>query len=273
MIEELASAIKQKKAILFVGSGVSKNLGLPDYSELVNQMAHKLGHDPKTFNRWGNNDFLILAEYYYLQKGSLGALRSWMDRMWHDLTIDVGESTIYRLILELDFPLIYTTNFDRWLEYAYDYFEKEYTKITNVADMTRTEADKTQIIKFHGDFDDDSSIVLTESSYFNRLDFETSLDIKLRSDSLEKSILFIGYSLSDINIRYMLYKLHNQWQESHYEHLRPKSYIFLTDPNPVKETILEERGIIPIIYENEKPGDALAEFLNDLYTEKMSKEN
>ena len=25
---------------------------------------------------------------------------------------------------------------------------------------------KTQIIKFHGDFDDDSSLVLTESSFF-----------------------------------------------------------------------------------------------------------
>ena len=67
---------------------------------------------------------------------------------------------------------------------------------------------KTQIIKFHGDFDDDSSLVLTESSFFIALDFESPLDIKLRSDSLEKSLLFIGYSLSDINIRYMLYKLH-----------------------------------------------------------------
>ncbi|MFS0635519.1 SIR2 family protein [Mesobacillus foraminis] len=99
----------------------------------------------------------------------------------------------------MDFPIIYTTNFDRWLEHAYDYYKKEYVKITNVAEIARTRNDKTQIIKFHGDFDDDSSLMLTESNYFNRLDFETSLDIKLRSDSLEKSILFIGYSLSDIN--------------------------------------------------------------------------
>lgn len=270
MIEELASAIKKKKAILFVGSGVSKNLGLPDYSELINQMAEKLGHDPKTFNEWGNNDFLLLAEYYYLKKGSLGALRSWMDRMWHDAAISVGESDIYKIIMDLDFPIIYTTNFDRWLEYAHDYYEKEYIKIANVADISRTEQKKTQIIKFHGDFDDDSSIVLTESSYFNRLDFETSLDIKLRSDSLEKSILFIGYSLSDINIRYMLYKLHNQWKESPYEHLRPKSYIFLANPNPVKEAILKGRGIVPIVYENKDPGRALAQFLQDLYAYKDS---
>lgn len=264
MIGELASKIKHKNAILFVGSGVSKNLGLPNYSELINQMAEKLNYDRETFNSWGDNDFLILAEYYYLQKGSLGELRSWMDRAWHNPQIDISKSTIYKMIIELNFPVIYTTNFDRWLEYAHDFYEKDYTKIANVADMTLTENDKTQIIKFHGDFDDDSSIVLTESSYFNRLDFETSLDIKLRLDSLEKSILFIGYSLSDINIRYMLFKLHKQWKHSSYEHLRPKAYIFLTDPNPVKETILRERGIIPIIYKNNDPGKALTDFLIDL---------
>lgn len=264
MIEQLASSIKKKQTILFVGSGVSKNLGLPDYSELIDQMAGNLGYDASAFHKWGDNDFLILAEYYLLKKGTLGALRSWMDRAWHNPRFDIGSSAIYKLILELDFPIIYTTNFDRWLENAYDHYGKKYTKITNVADLPQIERDVPQIIKFHGDFDDDSSIVLTESSYFNRLDFETSLDIKLRSDSLEKSILFIGYSLSDINIRYMLYKLHNQWRNSRYEHVRPKSYIFLSDPNPVKEAILNERGIIPVIYKNEDPGKALAQFLEEL---------
>ena len=89
------------------------------------------------------------------------------------------------------------------------------------------------------------------------------LDIKLRSDSLEKSLLFIGYSLSDINIRYMLYKLHKQWKESNFEHIRPKSYIFLVEPNPIKESLLKERGIIPIVSHNEVPGKALTDFLRD----------
>src|SRR4051794_34038426 len=264
MIQELATAIKNKHVILFVGSGVPKNLGLPVYSELMNQMAINLGYDLEQFKAWGNSDFLIMAEYYYHHKGTLGALRSWMDRLWHHEDIAIEESEIYKLIIDLDFPIIYTTNFDRWLEYAYDYYHKEYNKITNVADIARIKTNKTQIIKFHGDFDDDSSLVLTESSFFQRLDFESSLDIKLRSDSLEKSLLFIGYSLSDINIRYMLYKLHKQWKGSNYEHIRPKSYIFLVEPNPIKESLLKERGIIPIVSVNEEPGIALTNFLRDL---------
>ena len=81
MIQELATAIKNKHVILFVGSGVPKNLGLPVYSELMNQMAINLGYDPKQFKAWGNSDFLIMAEYYFHHKGTLGALRSWMDRV------------------------------------------------------------------------------------------------------------------------------------------------------------------------------------------------
>ena len=264
MIQELASAIKNKHVILFVGSGVPKNLGLPVYSELMNQMAINLGYDPVEFKAWGNNDFLIMAEYYYHHKGTLGALRSWMDRVWHHKDIAIEESEIYKLIIDLDFPIIYTTNFDRWLENAYDFYQKEYIKITNVADIARIKMNKTQIIKFHGDFDDDSSLVLTESSFFQRLDFESPLDIKLRSDSLEKSLVFIGYSLSDINIRYMLYKLHLQWKDSNYEHIRPKSYIFLVEPNPIKESLLKERGIIPIVSNHDEPGIALTNFLKEI---------
>lgn len=264
MLNELDQLLKENNVILFVGSGISKNLGLPTYGELIDEMASQLGFDPEVLNAWGNNDFLILAEYYFHQKGSLGELRSWMDRKWHNPNIDIGQSEIHKLIVEIGFPIIYTTNFDRWLEYAYDYYKKDYIKITNMVDIARIKENIPQIIKFHGDFDHDSSIVLTESSFFNRLDFESPLDIKLRSDSLGKSILFIGYSLSDINIRYMLYKLQKQWEQSRYESLRPNSYIFLADPNPVKERLLKERGIIPIVYQNEEPGEALRQFLEDL---------
>lgn len=66
----------------------------------------------------------------------------------------------------------------------------------------------TQIVKFHGTFNDDASLVLTESNYFERLQFESAIDIKLRADMLGRSLLFVGYSLTDVNVRYLLYKLH-----------------------------------------------------------------
>ncbi|MCD8493636.1 MAG: SIR2 family protein, partial [Geovibrio sp.] len=79
------------------------------------------------------------------------------------------------------------------------------TKIASVSDMTQIKDGVTQIVKFHGDFDNDDSLVLDESSYYERLEFETPLDIKLRSDVLGKSVLFIGYSLADVNLRFLFF--------------------------------------------------------------------
>lgn len=207
---DLIKLIRDGKVILFAGAGLSMNLGLPSWSQLIDFIAAEMGYDTNIFSSYG--DYLSLSEYYSLKKGSIGPLRSWMDREWHK-GIDITTSKIHKNIVELNFPIIYTTNYDRWLEYSYDAFKSKdsYTKIVRVSDIPNIDNNKTQIVKFHGDFDVEDSIVLTETHYFERLNFETALDIKLRADALGKSLLFIGYSLSDINLRLLLYKLDKLW--------------------------------------------------------------
>jgi hypothetical protein len=127
-----------------------------------------------------------------------------------------------------------------------------------------------QIVKLHGDFDDDDSIVLTESSYFDRLSFDAPLDVKLRADALGHTMLFIGYSLEDINIRYLLYKIHTQWEKSAWARVRPRSYVFLSRPNPVQEAILKDRGITAFVSQQDNPGEGLRNFLEELVSRAFS---
>jgi hypothetical protein len=164
----------------------------------------------------------------------------------------------------LSFPIIYTTNYDHWLEIAHRRRKVDFVKVASVGHIAQIREGVRQIVKFHGDFDEDDTLVLTETSYFERLGFESPLDIKLRSDSLGKAILFIGYSLSDINIRYLLYKLHKIWRDSAYASARPKSYIFLSKPNPVQEAILRNRGIEPIVSAHDDAKQGLIDFLKEL---------
>jgi len=168
------------------------------------------------------------------------------------------------LIVETDFPIIYTTNYDRWLEISFDHYQRPYTKITNVTDLVRIREDATQIVKFHGDFDDDRSLVLDETSYFERLEFESPLDIKLRSDVLARSVLFIGYSLSDVSLRYLFYKLDKLWKTHGKYSVRPRSYIFVPRPNPVQEAVLDQWGISMISSDKGDPKTSLVEFLQTL---------
>jgi hypothetical protein len=262
MNAQLIDDYKKGKILLFVGAGVSANLGLPTWDKLIEQLARELSYDPDIFKTYG--DFLALAEYYKIKKGSIGSLRSWMDREWHTSIIDISKSEIHKHIVKGNFPIIYTTNYDNWIENAYDYYGEKYNKIVKVNDISECDPFSKEIIKFHGDFSDDNSIVLSETSYYERLQFETPLDIKLRSDVLGKSVLFIGYSLQDINIRHLFYKLSNLWDNYGGGLIKPQSYIFSSIYNPIQEEVIKQWGIQTINSSIDNPGEALRDFLYQL---------
>jgi hypothetical protein len=260
-LPDLASAIGRRELILFVGGGISQNVGLPDFKELVRYIAREMELDESALE---TTDYPIIAEAYSVTHGGLGALRSWMDTTWHPPTIDVTKSQIHNLIIDLNFSVIYTTNYDRWLETAFGSRRKPFHKISSMADFARSHGEATEIIKFHGDFDNDDSLVLTETSYFQRMNFESALDIRLRSDCLARPLLFVGYSLQDINTRYLLFRLQELWKSSNFAEQRPKSYIFATQQKTAEEIVLRSRGIEPIVWEDDDPGRATKDFLESL---------
>lgn len=266
MRDELVRIIRERQAILFAGAGVSMTVGLPSWSTLIEHMARELGLDPKASLDPGTNYF-TLAEYYRLKQGSIGPLRSWMDRHWTIPDDKLKTSRVHRLIVELDFPVIYTTNFDRNLETAFALNGKEFAKIVDAKDLAGLREGVTQIVKLHGDFDDDPSIVLAETDYLDRLSFESPLDMKFQADALGRSILFIGYSMSDLNIRFLLHRLWKTWAASGHAKARPPSYVFMLRPNPIDEAVLEQWGIRVLTEPGCAPEDALETFLEKLAAE------
>jgi len=112
----LVDTIRDRRAILFVGAGVSMSVGLPSWQKLIEHMATDLQVSRDFINR--RESYQTLAEYYRITHGSLDALRRWMDRNWSVSREKVRASRLHSLIVELDFPIIYTTNYDRNLEAA-----------------------------------------------------------------------------------------------------------------------------------------------------------
>src|SRR3954468_21084032 len=260
----LADSIKRRHAILFVGAGVSMTVGLPSWRSLVDHLLKELDLGPDLID--GMNDgYQMLAEFYRLKQGGLGALRSWLDRNWKVASDRVSESKLHKLIVELDFPAIYTTNYDRNLETAFEVHGKPYAKIANAKQIADAADGVTHIIKYHGDFDDDSSLVLTETDFLDRLSFDSPLDIKFRADALGRTILFIGYSMSDPNIRLLLHSIWRTWERSGHKAHRPPSFVFMPSSNPVQEAILAHWGITLITPERGScRDDVLTTFLADI---------
>ncbi|MBB4018376.1 hypothetical protein GGR16_003423 [Chelatococcus caeni] len=262
-IERLADAIRRRNAILFVGAGVSMSLGLPSWDALIRHMRAELGLDEEEQGQ-SRDRYQTLAEYYRLKQGSIGPLRSWMDRNWRVTAEQVRRSRLHRVLVELDFPIIYTTNYDRNLEVAYEAHGRPYVKIANARDVSTAANAATQIVKYHGDFDDDASLVLTETDYYERLSFDSPLDVKFRSDALGRTVLFIGYSLTDMNIRLLLHRLWQTWHRSGYEDDRPPSFVFMPHRDEVEEAVLARWGITFLSQEGADPEEALTGFLEQL---------
>lgn len=265
MVPDLVQRVRDGQVVLFVGAGVSATLGLPTWSQLIEQMAEHIDYDPEIFRSLA--DQYSLAEFYEHERNGLGELRQWMDQEFHKSSIDIGSSRAHTAIIALRCRRLYTTNWDNWLERAYDFHGIEYEKIVSVHDMANADDSKSHIVKHHGDFSEDGSLVFTERSYFDRMSFDAPLDLKFRADTVGRSILFVGYSVSDINHRLMLYRLHRLWKDSAYESERPPSYVFLVRPNAVQQRILTARGLTPIIGDHDDPTRSLTDFLVALVQE------
>ena len=259
-VDDLASAIRARRVILFAGAGLSMSVGLPSWSELIGHLASELDLSEDILSSPGCT-YQNLAEYYRIRNGSIGPLRSWMDRTWRVSEDKVRESRLHQLVMSLDFPIIYTTNYDRNVETAFEASGRDYVKVANARDIAKMREGVTQVVKFHGDFDDDESLVITETDYFNRLAFDSPLDIKFRSDALGKTVLFVGYSMSDMNIRLLMHKLWRTWRLSGYEKDRPRSFVFMASANPVQEAILTEWGMTVIRSSGRDPESGLTDFL------------
>jgi hypothetical protein len=257
--ETLITAIQQRRAILFAGAGLSSSLGLPLFDVLATHLAKELG-----IKKSVNIDFPILAEYYFLQTSRQDKLFEWMRRTWHPENIHIRDSRAHNDILDLDFPVIYTTNYDSWIERSFAERGKPFRKIVGVRDLANSQHGETEIIKFHGDLDTPSTIVLTESDFLRRMSLDEPLDIRLRSDSLARPILFAGYSLSDPNIRYLLYRLRQLWSQYTDESTKPSSYIVMVERNDIQERLLRERNVEPILFEEKNPSTGLTKFFDAL---------
>ena len=260
----LRKALREGRLILFVGAGVSANLGLPSWGELIGRVGAELGYPPERFSTLG--EWPALAEFYRIQRGDFSELAHWMDETWHRSPGPerLAASRIHELIPQLEISLIYTTNYDRWLEKAFVLHGKPFVKVVTVKDMLAENQGEAQIVKYHGDFDEPSTLVLSETEFFERLEFESPLDIKLRSDTLANSVLFIGYSLSDINLRLLFYRLSRLWNRFGPEESRPASFFFTHRENPVQEAVLRQWGITTISRPEEDAGKALRTFLEEL---------
>ena len=212
----LGEAYREQRLIPFLGAGFSAPLRLPMWKELMGWMGEELGFEPALFELHGHP--WQLASYFEMEHPQ--GLPWFIDKMresFHATDVDERRrrSRQHQALAQRDFRTIYTTNFEHHVEEALRDAGKQAMVLPRLEDfMLPVAPGACQVVKFHGDLASPQTVVLTESHYFDRFRLEAAPDQRLRSDLLSNVFLFLGYSLSDVNIRYIWYRMDRMRRET-----------------------------------------------------------
>ena len=229
-IKKIQRAIQDDKLCLFVGAGISVNSGAPSYKDVIKSFAEDLGYkkekDENEYNKkleyifknidnfkpneihkfifnslkpnkkddYSQDEYLKIPQYYFNEKGEDEYLKKLKD-IFKNID-NFKQNEIHKLIFDSLKPkYIITTNYDNLLgkEFPGYYVVKEDKDIPNIHS-------KNVIIKMHGDFSK-NNIVLKEDDYLSYSKNFTLIETYIKAIVASHTVLFIGYSVNDINVK------------------------------------------------------------------------
>jgi len=187
---QFEKALEEGYAALFAGLGLSRSSGFVDRKELLRDIAIELGLDADR-----ESDI-------------------------EEFTKDAKLTENHRLITMLPIKTVWTTNTDQLLEQAYRETRKRPDVKIKQDDLAVTIPKRAvTIYKMHGDFSQPRSAVLTKEDYETYNEHRALFSEKLKSDLIEKTFLFLGFSFTDPDIDYILGRIRallGQNQREHY---------------------------------------------------------
>lgn len=269
---ELKRLYQRGSVIPFVGAGSSMSVRWTadsveragaSWSEMVAQAAKLLGYEDPELLRMRGTELQIL-EYFRIKKHNFAPLTNWMVKYMDAPDAAVNASPVLTALAALSgCSIFYTTNYDDFLERALKAAGRKVQVIATESDMGFN-ASASQVIKFHGDFNNPDEMVLSEQQYFRRMNLQSPMDLKLRSDLFGRAVLFVGYSFRDMNITYLFQNVNEVFRELPSSFSGKRAYIIVHNPSDFENRLFHARNIEVIPTFGDDRSTATAEILRDM---------
>jgi len=234
----------------------------PSWSELVDEAARLLGCTSPDLLRVRGSDIQIL-EYYKLKFHGHGKLRSWLD---HTMPPDdaLVNAPIHKALAGMEkCNVMYTTNYDDYLERSFRLLDRRCQVVALEAHI-KPQSSVCDIVKFHGDLDFESEMVLSESDYERRLQLRSPMDLRFRADLLNRAVIFIGYSFRDWNVAYLFRLFNEEFKELPDSAHGIRAYIIVPDPSDFERRLFRARNIEVIPIDSTNLASGIASVLSEI---------
>lgn len=202
--ERLFELISKEDVILFAGAGLSMYAGYPNGNGLRTVFYDKLNNKEKEVID-EHQTLSNLTQNLFDLHNSRNAIISTLREVF---LVNPKSTEVHQRISKIPhFKTIITTNYDKLFENAFG--EKAQLLISN-KDIPYTDKTKVQIFKIHGDLSSPETIILKDSDYNNFFKNNTETEVfwnSVKEKLSTQSILFIGYSLEDPNIKVIFEKI------------------------------------------------------------------
>ncbi len=217
----LKQAIESGDCILFIGAGIGANVldkngtNAPNAKELAAELNEyfKLNYEC--------NDLSKISQVLDIKNKRI-ELQTFIKNKFANMMPD----DLFKWIPTINWKAIYTTNYDNFIEKAYDINakpQKEYYVITHNSNLLEYDSRfQVPIYHLHGSLfaDESPSIVITEKDYTKYQEKRRMMFEQLKMDAASSTILYIGYSNNDSNWKQLITDISTEF----YPQSLPQSY-------------------------------------------------
>jgi O-acetyl-ADP-ribose deacetylase (regulator of RNase III) len=203
--QKLIASLRDRHCVLFVGAGLSRPAGLPDWTGLLAVLAERLGLKLGDDTRQPIDFSLDLAQWYVDRLG-----RDSLEELIQERFAQTGQGKLcgieptlaHYFLLSLPVRLVLTTNYDDLLERALRALRRDPLVVTEPREVVLTgSAGLHCVVKFHGDANSRKNFVLTRDDFDGFFDTHPVMSSFLEGLLLNQTFLFFGYGLRDPNTR------------------------------------------------------------------------
>jgi hypothetical protein len=223
-LEKIQEAKNDNKLVFFIGSGMSKNVGLPDWGELIDELKKDLNTTEEDYLKIAQLYFLEFGEYEYIKK-----VKSFFPS--ENIVIKNTHSLLVKL-----FPQnIITTNWDIVIEKAIENEMALYDVVRNDSELINTTSNR-KLIKMHGDIEI-GNIIFKEDDYLEYSQKFPLIENYVKSILSTNTVIFLGYSYNDINLKYITKWIQNSSK------VRPPAYMIVFKEDKIQEKYFKNHGV------------------------------